>query len=66
MILCELCRTFSSSTVSVFCDGKRLWFGNSYDLPYEYHFEYVRYADAIPRKKFRTNQTDLYVFIQKN
>lgn len=65
MLLCELCEIFPSSSLTVFNDGVRVWFGRSYDLPSALKYSSVYYADAIPRKEYRTNQTDLYLFIRK-
>lgn len=64
MLLYELCECFTSSSVTVSCDCEILWFGKTYDLPLEYRYFSVRYADTTPREKFRNNQTDLYVIVQ--
>lgn len=64
VFLGDMCRIFTCTTVSVFRDGKRLWFGKAYDLPEKYYSCVVWTADASARPKFRSNQTDIYIFLR--
>ena len=66
VFLGDMCDVFTGTTVSVLRDGKRLWFGKAYDLPEKYSRCIVWLADATPRRKYRNNQTDVYIFLRND
>lgn len=53
-----------SETVSVFKDGERLYCGIAGKIPSSVRYEPIWNVDTIQRKKYRTNQTNLYIFIK--